>query len=102
MTKTTPDDLAVTFRSLARRQREAIGDADPSTVSGLVAELRRHVDAAAAVLGAPADPESVAAAIERRPADTWDDATLDDLRRHALDAGSVLRRIAVAAEATRD
>jgi hypothetical protein len=95
----TPEDLAVAFRSLPRRQREAIGDADPAIVADLVVELQRHVDAAAAALGSAADPESVAAAMRSRPSDAWDEATLDDLRRHALDAGAVLRRIAAAAEA---
>ncbi|MBA3289027.1 MAG: hypothetical protein H0U21_13610, partial [Acidimicrobiia bacterium] len=51
MTGSTPDDLVTTFRSLARRQREAIGDADPNVVSGLVVELQGHVAAAAAALG---------------------------------------------------
>jgi hypothetical protein len=102
MSGSTPQDLATTFRSLARRRREAIGDVDPAVVAGLSDELQRHVDAAAAILGTGADADAVAAAIEGRPADAWDGATLDDLRRHALDAGAVLRRIQVAAEAARD
>ena len=99
MSGSTPADLAITFRTLARRTQEAIGDANPAAVSGLVAELQRHVDAAAAAIGAPADATAVADAIERRRAEDWDDATLEDLRREALDAGAVLRRIAAAAEA---
>ena len=99
MSGSTPADLAITFRSLARRTNEAIGDADPSAVSGLVADLQRHVDAAAAAIGSPADSAAVATAIEQRRAEDWDDATLEDLRRQALDAGAVLRRIAAAAEA---
>ncbi|MGI9053454.1 MAG: hypothetical protein ACR2HQ_12540 [Ilumatobacteraceae bacterium] len=98
MPATTPADLAVAFRSLARRSREAIGDANPASVGGLVAELQRHVDAAAAAIGAANDASAVAAAIEARPFDTWDEPTLDELRREALDAGAVLRRIAGAAE----
>jgi hypothetical protein len=99
MAATTPADLAVTFRSLARRSREAIGDADPAPLGGLVAQLQRHVDAAAATLGSAPDAGSVAAAIEARPADAWDEPTLDALRREALDAGATLRRLAAAAEA---
>ena len=99
MSASTPADLAVTFRSLDRRRREAIGDADPAAVSGLVAELQRHIDAAAAVIRSPADASAVAKAIEARPPDDWDETVLDELRRHALDAGAVLRRIAAAAEA---
>lgn len=97
MTGSTPDDLVTTFRSLARRQREAIGDADPNVVSGLVVELQGHVAAAAAALGSAADPEAVAGAIAARPTEAWDVPTLERLRQHALDAGAVLRRISQAA-----
>ena len=93
MNKSTPDDLAVTFRSLARRQKEAIGDADASTVGGTIGELHQHVASAAAVLGVPADATAVADAIDDRPLDAWDDDTLDALRQHALDAGGILRRL---------
>lgn len=102
MSESSPDDLAIAFRSLARRRREAIGDANPRSVSGLVAELQGHVDAAAGLLGAPADAAAVATAIDDRPAEAWDVPTLDTLRRHALDAGSVLRRIVAAVEAESD
>ena len=102
MSGSTPQDLATTFRSLARRRREALGDVDLAVVAGLSDELQRHVDAAAGILGTSADADAVAAAIDARPADAWDEATLDDLRRHALDAGGVLRRIQTAAEAARD
>ncbi len=82
MNKSTPHDLAVTFRSLARRQREAIG------------ELHQHVEAAAKVLGTPSDANAVADALVNRPADAWDVETLDTLRQEALAIGAVLRRIA--------
>ena len=96
MSGSTPADLAVTFRSLARREREAVGDTDPATVSTLVAELRSHVAAAGAALGAPGEAEAVATAIERRHPDDWDEATLSILRQEALAAGAVLRQIAAA------
>jgi hypothetical protein len=98
MSQSTPADLAVAFRSLARRLREAIGDAPESSVAGLVGELRSHIDAAAAVVGVPADADAIATAILARPSDDWDEPTLDQLRRHALDAGAVLRRIAAVAD----
>lgn len=94
MSKSTPDDLVVTFRSLARRQREAIGDADPSAVGGAIGELQRHVAAAAATIGVSPDATVVANAIDSRPADAWDTATLDALRTEALSIGAILRRIA--------
>jgi hypothetical protein len=102
MSASTPSDLAVTFRSLARRRREAIGDAPQSALGGLLAELQTHVDAAAAALGTSGDADAVAAAIEARHSEDWDDATLTALRAHALEAGAVLRRIAAAAEAAAD
>jgi hypothetical protein len=102
MSGSSPDDLAVTFRSLARRSREAIGDADPEPLGELVAELQRHVDAAAETIGSAPDSDAIAAAIEARPAEAWDEPTLDALRREALDAGATLRRLAAAAEAQQD
>jgi hypothetical protein len=94
MSKTTPEDLAVTFRSLARRLREAIGDADPRAVGGATAELQQHVEAAAALVGARPDAVAVADTIAARPANAWDVPTLDTLREHALAIGNILRRIA--------
>jgi hypothetical protein len=102
MSGSTPADLAVTFRSLARRQREATGDADPRVLGGLVTELQGHITAAAAALGTSGDADTVATAIERRPAEDWDDATLATVREEALAAGGVLRRMAAAAEAAQD
>jgi hypothetical protein len=98
MSASTPADLAVTFRSLARRQQEAIGDADPAALRGLVAELDGHVAAAGAALGVGGDAAAIASAIESRPADGWDEATLEALRTEALAAGGALRRLADAAE----
>jgi hypothetical protein len=102
VSKTTPADLAVTFRSLARRRREAIGETDPGRVVDLVAELDRHVAEAASAVGAAPNAEAVAAAISARHADDWDESTLDTVRASALDAGAVLRRIAARVEADRD
>jgi hypothetical protein len=102
MSGSSPADLAVTFRSLARRLREAIGDAPESSVIGLVGELRGHVEAAAAVVGTPADGNAVADAIQGRRPDDWDDASLSTLREHALAAGAVLRRIAATTESDQD
>ena len=100
MSKSTPDDLAIAFRSLARRQREALADADPSAFGDLDAELQRHVTDAAAIVGAAPDGMSVAAAIESRR--DWDDGALAALQRAALDAGAVLRRLAAAAAESSD
>jgi hypothetical protein len=105
MSRTGPRDLAVAFRSLARRLHEALGDSEDTGAngSGAAAELRSIVAAAAVDLGVPAEGdlaamgEAVATAIEHTPADAWDTARLDRLRDLTQRAGSVLR--AAAAEA---
>jgi hypothetical protein len=102
MSESTPDDLATFFRSVPRRLREAIGDAEPSSVAGLVSELEAHIDTARRLIGAPADPAAIASAISDRPADAWNETTLDTLRREALAAGRVLRRIAAVTGADAD
>jgi hypothetical protein len=98
MSKTTPADLAVTFRSLVRRRHEALDAAEGAPVGDLLAELDRIVAAAAALVRAPADPGAVAAAIDSRAIEEWDTDTLEELRRLATDAGIILRRIADSGE----
>jgi hypothetical protein len=102
MTGSTPADLAVAFRSLGRRLREALPPEGTEVQGeGTIAELRSVVDAAAAELGVPASPAgdlgatgtAIAAAIDRVPADAWEIARLNRLRELALDAGRLLRQI---------
>jgi hypothetical protein len=106
MTGSSPADLAVTFRSVDRRLREAL-DGTPATdpaVAGLVAQLRSAVAAAASTMGAAAGDDLAVAAnalaerIDRVPADEWDDAHLESLRASALEVGRVLRAIAQATD----
>lgn len=97
MTDSTPADLAVAFRSLARRQREAIGDGNPASFGAPLTALQSHVANAAAVLHVEPDADAVAAAIQAHHPDEWDDATLTTLRREALAAGAALRSLAAAA-----
>ncbi len=94
MSKSTPADLAVAFRSLVRRRDEAVEAAEGAPVGALLAELDGHVAAAAGVVGSAPDLTAVADAISARSLDAWDNASLDALRRIATDAGSVVRRIA--------
>ena len=96
MSKSTPADLAVAFRSLLRRRGEALEAAEGAPVGALLAELDSHIAAAAAVVGSGPDPAAIADAITSRPARDWDVATLDELRRIATDAGAVVRQIAEA------
>ena len=97
MSKSTPADLAVAFRSMDRRRREALDAADGLAVTDLLADHDREIAAAAALLGSAPAASAVAATIERRPSDDWDEAVLDQLRQHASDAGIALRRVVEAA-----
>ena len=102
MSSSSPSDLAVTFRSLPRRLREARGDAPPQTVAGINAEIDEQIDIAARLLHTTADPEAIAGAIEAVHADDWDDYTLTTLRSTALDIGRLLRAMAAVADADID
>jgi hypothetical protein len=101
MAGSSPADLAVTFRSIDRRLREALEDRPPNDEAAApVAELDRLVTTVAEDIGAAGGGsvhdrgEAIAAAIERVPADHWDAAQLERLRSAALDAGRLLRTIA--------
>jgi hypothetical protein len=98
MSTSSPGDLAVTFRSVPRRLREAQGDAPPHATAGVTAELNEQIAIAAKLLHTSADPAAIANAIEAIPADEWDEATLTSLRSTALDIGRLLRAIAAVAE----
>lgn len=96
MSSSSPADLAITFRSIPRRLREAYGDDQPTSGSDLATQLA----AAGRLLGTRADAEAIAAAIEAVKADEWDAQTLEQLRAVALDVGAELRAIAAAHEPT--
>ena len=101
MAGSSPADLAVTFRSIDRRLREALDGKPPNDAAAVpAAELERLVTTVAQDVGA-ADGgtlhdrgEAIAAAIGKVPADHWDPAQLERLRSAALDAGRLLRTIA--------
>ncbi len=102
MSESSPSDLAVAFRSLDRRLREALApvDGDLSVAGGMIGELEQVVSAAARVAGtSTATASAVADELDSRPQDQWDEGDLRALRQHALDAGRLLRAIAAAAEA---
>ncbi len=94
MSNSSPDDLAVAFRSFTRRLHEAQGDAPAETTASATAECHSQLAAAGRLLGTSADPESIADAISNRPADEWDEPTLDALRTIALDLGRLVRHVA--------
>lgn len=94
MIKSSPDDLAVAFRSLARREREALDEAEGAPTGDLVDRLHQTIAQAATLLGAAPEPGAVADAIDARPGDEWDEPTLDSLRTLATAAGTTLRELA--------
>ena len=94
MSKSTPDDLAVAFRSLARREREAVEAAEGAPTGDLSERLRQTVAQAATLVGAAPDAGAVADAIAARPDDEWDESPLDSLRALATAAGTTVREIA--------
>ena len=98
MSSSSPSDLAVTFRSVPRRLREALGDNPPDATAGITAELNEQIGIAAGLMRTSADPGAIADAIEDVPADSWNEATLTSLRSAALDVGRLLRALAAVAE----
>ena len=96
MSSTSPSDLAITFRSIPRRLREAQGDTSPSVTQSDTSAIGRHLATAAALMHTQADAAAIADAIDSVPADDWDEATLAQLRSIALELGGELRRIAAA------
>jgi hypothetical protein len=93
MSETAPRDLAVAFRSLPRRLREAADGVAEEVAAGLVIDAHNQLAEAARLLGTTADGEAVAAAIEAVAADQWDDSVLDALRQAAINAGRAVRQI---------
>ncbi|MGB8862383.1 MAG: hypothetical protein WCC60_24220 [Ilumatobacteraceae bacterium] len=98
MSSASPDDLAVTFRSVPRRLREAQGDAPHASIANPASELHGLLAEAGRLLGTNEDPVALAEAVSAVHADAWDDAVLDRLREIALDLGRLLRHIAALAE----
>ena len=102
MSSSSPGDLAVTFRSVPRRLREALGDSPPASTTGVTAELTEQLGIAARLVHSAAEPNAIADAIEAVPADEWNESDLTSLRGTALDVGRLLRAIAAAAESDDD
>jgi hypothetical protein len=101
MADTSPSDLAVAFRSFARRLNDILSEAtgNPGAAQAHIGALTATVNDAAAQLGVSpgadlaATGQAIAARISDTPADKWDDRTLDALRAAALAAGNHLRQV---------
>ena len=98
MSSASPGDLAVTFRSVPRRLREAHGDTPNDEFDRLSGDMNRLLGEAGRLLGTTADPTRLADTIAATCADAWSEATLDRLREIALELGQQLRKITAAGE----
>jgi hypothetical protein len=98
MSAASPDDLAIAFRSVSRRLKEAQADAPSQVTASPTAELHGLVEEAGRLMGTSTDPAAIADAIIALPADQWNDQTVSRLRAIALDVGRLLRHIATLAE----
>ena len=109
MSESSPSDLAVAFRSFARRLSDAVADAegDPERTAAAQAAagpLESAISRAAAALGVPetGDAAAVGASVANRitttAPDQWDESVLATLRACALEAGQALRAASAAAK----
>jgi hypothetical protein len=96
MSSTSPSDLAITFRSVPRRLREAQADTPAAATQPHTSAISSQLAAAGTLMRTAADPAAIADAIDAVPADDWSDDTLNSLRSIALDLGSALRAVAAA------
>jgi hypothetical protein len=103
MTGSSPQDVAVAFRSFPRRLTAVLAgaedDAHRTSAGPLVSQLDDVVRGAARAVGSRAAgdlPEvaaAVAEAIDRTPPKEWTDERLEQLRQAALEGGRLLRLI---------
>jgi hypothetical protein len=94
MSSTSPSDLAITFRSIPRRLREAQDDTPAALTQPQTVAIDDHLATAASLMHTGTNPAEIAGAIEAVPAGDWDEQTLDQLRSIALELGKQLRAIA--------
>jgi hypothetical protein len=96
MSSASPSDLAVTFRSVPRRMREAQGDVPADLVAPHTRSIQDHLSEAGRLLRSGSDPAQIADAITGVRPNSWDEAVLARLRTIALELGTDLRAIAAA------
>jgi hypothetical protein len=100
MSETSPGDLAVAFRSVSRRLREALAPVhgDRSVAESEIEALDTLLTEVARSLRVEPSVQAIATACENRPADMWVDAELSALRSQAARAAALLREISRRAE----
>ncbi len=95
MSDSSPADLAIMFRSVPRRLREARGELTDELIGPQLDAVQRRLARAGQLVRTTADPASIADAIGSTPADAWG-PELDELRTLAFDLARDLRAIAAA------
>ena len=92
MSTSTPADLAIAFRSLPRRLREAsILDVAPDAIATATSALDSAVVASARLLGCSASVEAIASRIDERRLDDWTAGDIESLQAYAREAGTAIR-----------
>jgi hypothetical protein len=98
VSRSSPADLAVAFRSVPRRVRDALEGCEDATTWSGHSRIETALREAADLVGATSDPFELADVIDRRRAADWDDRDLVRLETLALQIGALVRE----AEALRD
>jgi len=94
MSASAPSDLAVAFRSLPRRLREASSDDVPAeAIATAEAGVNAALASAAAALGCTPSADAIASAIQARKAREWTDADLGIIQQSANEAAAAIRAL---------
>ena len=92
MSISTPADLAIAFRSLPRRLREASAlDVAPNAIAVATSAVESACAASASLLGCSATVESIANTIDQRHLNDWIAGDIESLQNHARQAGAAIR-----------
>jgi hypothetical protein len=92
MSKSSPADLAIAFKSLPRRLREAAQEGpSPAEVTAATAAVDAAIAAAASVMRSAPTAEAVSDAIASRHPIDWTDSDLDAVQNHANAAARAIR-----------
>ena len=97
MSDASPQDLSVSFRSIARRRREAQPDTPMPEAEAIGSRIDAQVALAAGLMHTGPDAVQVAEAIGAMHAKDWDEQTLASLRSIATEIGTMLRDLAALA-----
>lgn len=91
MSRSSPSDLAVAFRSMPRRVRDALEGCEDATSWSGHARIETALREAADIVGSSSDPLRLADVIDRRQLVDWTDDDLARLQTLALQLGALVR-----------